>query len=150
MHEGRKIYHKGTGKNKPKRNLGFRLVHINNIFWRYTTMTENLNDIFTNADNGTPINAATDSGDGGLTVEIVNSGNGAKNSYTLYPENTLREVLDACKNDLSLASSGNQINFEFNGNTYSDPNLTVEKIGLVNGAKLLVNPNGQVAAEVIN
>ena len=113
-------------------------------------MKENLNDIFTNVGNETPLNAEMDATNDGMTVEIVNSANNARNSYTLYPENTLGEVLDVCKVDLSLASSGNQINFEFNGNTYSDPNLTVEKIGIVNGAKLLVHPSGQVAAEVIN
>lgn len=113
-------------------------------------MTENLNDIFANVGTETPLTTETGTGDGGITVEIVNSANNARNSYTLYPENTLAEVLNACKVDLSLVSSGNQINFEFNGNTYSDPKLTVEKIGLVNGAKLLVHPSGQVAAEAIN
>jgi len=114
-------------------------------------MSENLNDIFTNEGSETPINApVTGTGDGGITVEIVNSANQSRNSYTLYPENTLGEVLNACKNDLGLASSGNQINFEFNGNTYSDPSLTVEKIGLVNGSKLLVHPSGMVAATIID
>jgi hypothetical protein len=113
-------------------------------------MSENLNDIFTDESNETPINAPTTGAeDGAITVEIVNSANKNRRNFTLYPENTLREVLEACKSQLALTSSGNQINFEYNGVTYSDPSLTVEKIGLVDGSKLLVHPSGMVAATII-
>lgn len=108
-------------------------------------MNENLNDLFTNIEGETPINTAGYDNDGGIVVEIVNSANTSRRNYTLFPENTLGDVLDACKADLGLTSSGNQVNFEFNGKTFSDPSLTVEKIGLVDGAKLLVHPSGMVA-----
>ena len=111
-------------------------------------MTQNLNDIFANVGDETTIDTTTNAGDS-ITVEIVNNANNARNNYTLYPENTLEDVFNACKQDLSLGS-GNQINFEYNGITYSDPALTVKKIGMVNGAKLLVHPSGMVAAESIN
>ncbi|MBR4072915.1 MAG: hypothetical protein IKK24_03125 [Clostridia bacterium] len=112
-------------------------------------MNENLNDIFSNSGNDVPLNVSEDGSSADeITVEIVNSANDASRSYTIYPENTLKDVLNVCKNDLGLASSGNQLNFEIDGTTYSDPNLTVQKLGISNGTKLLINPSGKVAAEL--
>lgn len=105
-------------------------------------MTDNLNDVFANTGNDIPLTAGADDG---INVEIVNSANNLRNTYVLYPENTLEKVLAVCQDGLGLASSEKQVSFELNGNTYSDPRLTVEKLGLVNGAKLLVHPNGKVA-----
>lgn len=110
-------------------------------------MTENLNNLFTDVENETPLNAPVEGNDGGLNVEIVNTANGARNRFTLYPETTLREILDVCKaaNLFTDSVVGAQLNYEYNGDTYSDPNLTVEKIGIVDGSKLLIHPSGTVA-----
>lgn len=103
-------------------------------------MTENLNDIFADVQNETPMGGSDE-----LEIEICNRAGGASHKYKVFPENTLREVLDVCKNDLGLASSGDQVVFEFNGKTNSDPNTTVAEFGIVDGGKLLINPNGKVA-----
>lgn len=106
-------------------------------------MNENLNDIFANVQTDTPMGETAL--DDGLTIDVCNSAGGASHKYKVYPENSLREVLDICKNDLGLASSGEQVVFEFNGKTCSDPRLTVKDFGIVDGGKLLINPNGKVA-----
>lgn len=106
-------------------------------------MNENLNDIFADVQADTPMSGAPV--EDGLTIDICNSAGGASHKYKVYPENTLREVLEICKNDLGLASSGEQVVFEFNGKTCSDPSITVEGFGIVDGGKLLINPNGKVA-----
>lgn len=113
-------------------------------------MNENLNELFANAGNETPINAPDNNNDGAITIEIVNSANTLSGKFGVYPENTLADVLECCGKALALASSGQQVNFECNGKTFSDPSLTVTEIGLVDGSKLLIHPNGTVAAEFTN
>lgn len=113
-------------------------------------MNQELNDIFVDVNTETPIdNSADVPTDDGIKIEIVNSANNARNSYIVYPENTLAEVIAATyakDDDLGLRSSGEQLIFEYEGQTYSDTNLTVKKLGFVNGSKLLVHPSGTVAA----
>lgn len=114
-------------------------------------MSENLNDIFTNVSSDIPINgtASTSATDDGIVVEIVNSANSLRHSYVIYPELTMKEVIDACKVDLGLASSENQLIYEYNGETNSDMTATVKQVGIVSGAKLLVHPSGMVAAALV-
>lgn len=107
-------------------------------------MSENLNDIFTTTSSDTPINAAP-AADDSIIVEIVNSANSLRHSYVIYPELTMKEVIDACKVDLALASSESQLIYEYNGETNSDMSITVKQLGIVSGSKLLVHPSGMVA-----
>ena len=103
----------------------------------------NLNDIFADVPNETSL-----SGDDGFEIDIVNSANDARKKYKVFPENTLAEILDLCKdskNGLGIAQSCNDVVFEFNGKTTSDSSVTVADFGLVSGGKLLLNPNAKVA-----
>lgn len=109
-------------------------------------MSENLNDIFTNTSSDTPINEAPAAADDSIIVEIVNSANSLRHSYVIYPELTMKEVIDACKVDLALASSESQLIYEYNGETNSDMTTTVKQLGIVSGSKLLVHPSGMVAS----
>lgn len=115
-------------------------------------MNENLNELFTNIEGETPINAPDNNNNNGdaIVIEIVNSANTLSGKFGVYPENTLAEVLEECRNALALASSGQQVNFECNGKTFSDPKLTVADIGIADGGKLLIHPNGRVAGELTN
>lgn len=113
-------------------------------------MSENLNDIFTNTSSDTPINeTTTTAADDSIVVEIVNSANSLRHSYVIYPELTMKEVIDACKVDLALASSENQLIYEYNGETQSDMTITVKQLGIVSGSKLLVHPSGMVASTIV-
>ena len=99
----------------------------------------NLNEIFAE-ETTTPV-AENDA----LEIDICNRANGASRKYKVFPENSLGEVLNICKKDLGLASSGDDVVFEFNGKTTANPATTVSKFGLVDGGKLLINPNAKVA-----
>ncbi len=103
----------------------------------------NLNDIFADVPTETPFE-----GNDGFEIDVCNSANDARKKYKVYPENTLAEVLDLCKdpkNGLGIAPSCNDVVFEFNGKTTSDSSVTVTDFGLVGGGKLLLNPNAKVA-----
>lgn len=104
-------------------------------------MTNNteLNDIFT--EENTRVKKDAD----GMRIEIVNTANAASANYTVYPENTMRDILNIC-GDIALGKGdAEHCVFEFEGRSSSDLNLTCEEFGIVNGSKLLVNPNGKVA-----
>lgn len=100
----------------------------------------NLNDIFSDVPNATPMGENDE-----LEIDVCNRANGASRKYKVFPENPLSVVLNVCRNDLGLANTGNDVVFEFNGKTTSDPAITVAEFGLVNGGKLLINPNAKVA-----
>ena len=104
-------------------------------------MTQNLNEIFTEAN--------TQTNDGAMVIEIANSTNNKSGSYEVFPENTLAEVINICRAEMGISDAIEKINFEVNGKTYSDPTLTVAEVGLANGTKLLIHPSGRVAAENI-
>lgn len=100
-------------------------------------MNENLNDIF--QDETTAV------ADDAINVDVVNRANNASQPYAVYPENTLGDVLEACKNKIGLADATGQLVYEFDGKTTSDPNMTIAELGVANHGKILINPNGKVA-----
>lgn len=106
-------------------------------------MSENLNDIFADVTN-TPANDSSDCG-AGIKVDIYNSASRANGTYEIYPENTIEEVFNVCKNDLCPAANMQDVIFEYNGQSDSDLSKTVKQLGIVDGSKLLFNPNGRVA-----
>lgn len=104
-------------------------------------MTENtnLNDIFT--EETAPVSAEAD----GIIVDVLNTANNASGKYTVYPESTMRDVLSICQ-DISLnENDAPHCVFECNGKTTSDLSMTCSDFGLIEGGKLLINPNGKVA-----
>ena len=105
-------------------------------------MSENLNDLFApeTEDQFAPVQA-----DDGIVVELVNSANNARGKFEFYPESTLQQVIDICKSKLAMNAGVEQVRVEYNGKTFSDPNLTFEQLNIVSGSKLLVNPSGTVA-----
>ena len=107
-------------------------------------MNQELNDIFVDVNNDPHIDnsSAVPSGNG-IEIEIVNTTNSARDGYIVYPENTLAEIIAATyekDDDLGLRSSGMHLIFEYEGQFYSDLNLTVNKLGFVNGGRLIIYP----------
>lgn len=104
-------------------------------------MTNNteLNDIFVEEGSAAPVTAD------GMCIDIVNTASTANAKYTVFPEDTLRDVLSIC-HDISMSESDAlHCVFECNGKTTSDLDMTCADFGLVDGGKLLINPNGKVA-----
>lgn len=73
-------------------------------------------------------------------IEVCNPFGGAKCMCKVFPNNTLREILDVCKNDLGLANCWNYVTFEFDRRVTSDPNVTVAEFRIADGGKLLIYP----------
>ena len=103
-------------------------------------MNENLNNIFAEEQDMT-VSGAGD----GMVINIVNSASEGNGHYDVLPEHTLREVLNECGAKLGLSSATSQLVYEFEGKTTSDPNMTLAELGVTDGGKLLIHPNGKVA-----
>lgn len=98
---------------------------------------ENLNDIFNNEVE------TAENNEGSICICILNQANSHSDNFVVYPENTLNDVLQTCKNQLGIVEG--KVVYEYNGKTYSDGNVTVEEVGIEEGGKLIINPNGTVA-----
>ena len=102
-------------------------------------MSENLNDIFALEDNEKM------DGCDGIKVTIINRENSFSHEFVAYPENTLGEIVGIAQESLALGNDLRELVAECNGVSTSDMNITMEKLGVRAGSKLVLNPHGKVA-----
>lgn len=106
------------------------------------TNNNDLNNIF--VEENSPAANDTDT-IGAMKINIVNTANSTSDTFTVYPENTMSDVLTICENIGIHEKDVPQCVFECNGKTTSDLEMTCAELGVVDGGKLMINPYGKVA-----
>lgn len=97
-----------------------------------------------------PIDGALAATEGTFEIDLVNKVSGANYPQaTVYPTNTLGQVLEEYAIDLGVNPKERKIQFENKrtGDSTSDTNETVAGLGLQEGDVLAITDDGHVAAE---